>query len=114
MADAYASLLETVMGITDDPLAYHRFVLAAAPGLRDPVRVASERLRDALTDAALASQRAGTITSAVPARQIAEGAAAVVEGAGLLWSLDQRGPVRERLRSIVDDHLVLLATPRGT
>jgi hypothetical protein len=86
-------------------------VLAAAPGLQDPLRAASERLRDALTGAARASQRAGTVTTAIPARQIAEGAASVVEGAGLLWSLDPQGPARERLRLIVDDHLLLLTTP---
>jgi AcrR family transcriptional regulator len=114
VADAYASLLETVAGVTDDPLAYHRFVLASAPGLRDPVRAASEELRDALTAAARTSQRAGSITTTIPARRIAEGAAAVVEGAGLLWSLDPQGPVRERLRSVVDDHLAVLAATPGS
>jgi AcrR family transcriptional regulator len=114
VADAYAGLLETVADITDDPLAYHRFVLATAPDLRDPVRAATEQLRDALTAAAQASQHAGAITSAIPARRVAEGAAAVVEGAGLLWSLDPQGPVRERLRSVVDDHLAVLAATPGT
>lgn len=111
VADSYAQLLETVAGITGDPLAYHRFVLAAAPGLREPLQAAVSRVRTALTDAARVSQRDRTVTTALDPGHIAQGAAALVEGAGLLWSVAPQGSARERLRAVVADHLRLLAVP---
>ncbi|WP_030152674.1 TetR/AcrR family transcriptional regulator [Oerskovia turbata] len=115
VADAYARVLETVAALTDDPLAYHRFVLAAAPGLRETLQDAVGQVRDALTDAARTSQDDGTVTTALPPERVAENAAALVEGAGLLWSVDPRGSARDRLRAAVDDHLLLLSgTSTGT
>lgn len=115
VADAYARVLETVAALTDDPVAYHRFVLASAPGLRETLRDAVGRVRDALTDAARTSQDDGSLTTALPPERVAGNAAALVEGAGLLWSVDPHGSVRDRLRDAVDDHLLLLSTtPTGT
>ncbi|MFF3063504.1 TetR/AcrR family transcriptional regulator [Oerskovia sp. NPDC057915] len=114
VADSYARLLETVATLTDDPLAYHRFVLAAAPGLRETLRDAVGQVRDVLADAARTSQDDGSVTTTLPPERVAENAAALVEGAGLLWAVDPRGSARDRLRAVVDDHLTLLAGAPGS